>query len=88
MAQNNSVFFFRKFQTTVVEGQTQELTQTCNKSEITVFYMEKKQQIYWESLQVFDPHISGIVRFVVYGVAKLVLVSVVVEADNFPAPAL
>ena len=44
MAQNNSVFFFRKFQTTVVEGQTQELTQTCNKSEITVFYMEKNSK--------------------------------------------
>ena len=32
--------------------------------------------------QVLDPHISAVVRLAVDGVAKLVLVSVVVEADN------
>ena len=36
----------------------------------------------------FDPHISAIVRFVVDGFADLVFVSVVVEADDSPAPTL
>ena len=42
---------------------------------------------YWESPQV-DPHISAIVRFVVDGIAKLICVSVVVEAVDSPAPNL
>ena len=42
----------------------------------------KKQQIYFEFLQVFYPHISAMVRFVVDGVTKLVFVSVTVEADG------
>ena len=36
------------------------------------------------SIQVFYPHISVIIRFVVDGVAKPVFVSVVVEADDSP----
>ena len=48
----------------------------------------KKQQIYWESPQVFDPHIPAIFLFVVDGVAKLVFVSVAVVADDLPVPNL
>ena len=36
----------------------------------------------------FDPHVSSIVRFVVYRVAKLVLFVSVTEADDSPAPTL
>ena len=36
----------------------------------------------------FDPHVSSIVRFVVYRVAKLVLFVSVAEADDSPAPTL
>ena len=43
---------------------------------------------YGESPQVFDPHISAIVCFVVDGVTKLIFVSVVVEVDDSPAPTL
>ena len=42
----------------------------------------------WESPQVFDPLISSIAPFVVDSVAKLVFGSVVVDADNSPAPTL
>ena len=49
---------------------------------------EKKLQIWWGSPQVFDPHISTTVRFVVDGVAKLVFVSVVAEADDSLTPTL
>ena len=48
----------------------------------------KKHQIYWESPQIFDPHISAIARFVIDGVAKLVFVSVVAKADDSPAQTL
>ena len=40
------------------------------------------------SPQVFHPHISAIFDLVVDGVAELVFVSVVVEADDSPAPTL
>ena len=59
-----------------------------NKSEISGLYMKKKTQIYGESPQVFDPHISEIDRFVVDGATKLVFVSYVVEADDSPVPTL
>ena len=36
----------------------------------------------------FDPHVSSIVRFVVYRIAKLVLFVSVAEADDSPAPTL
>ena len=39
-------------------------------------------------LQVFDPRISEIDRFVVDGVTKLVFVSYVVEPDDSPVPTL
>ena len=42
----------------------------------------------WESPQVFDLLISSIAPFVVDSVAKLVFGSVVVDADNSPAPTL
>ena len=41
--------------------------------------MEKNSKL--TRSQVFDPRISAIVRFVVDGVAKLVFVSVAVEAE-------
>ena len=58
-----------------------------NKSEITGFTW-KKWQTYWESSENFDPHIYAIARFVADGVAILVFVSVVVEADDSPASIL
>ena len=51
-------------------------------------FIWKKQKIYWESPQVFDPHISAIVRFVVDGFAKLIFASVVVEVVDSHAPTL
>ena len=48
----------------------------------------EKQQIYWESLQAFNPHISAIVCFMVDGVAKLIFVSAVAKAEDSPAPSL
>ena len=48
----------------------------------------KKWQIYWESLPFLDLHISAIARLVVDGVAKPVVVSVVVEADDSHASTL
>ena len=48
----------------------------------------KKWQVYWEFPQVFDPHVSAIIRFVVDGAAKLVLVSVAVETNDSPEPTL
>ena len=50
--------------------------------------MKKKTQIFGESPQVFDPHISEIDHFVVDGATKLVFVSYVVEADDSPVPTL
>ena len=44
--------------------------------------------MYYESPDVFGPHIPAIVRFVVEGAAKPVFVSVVLEADDSPAPVL
>ena len=38
--------------------------------------------------KAFDPHISPTVPFVIHGVAKLIFVSVVVEADDLLAPTL
>ena len=40
------------------------------------------------SPQVFDPHISAIVRFVVDGVTNLVFASLVVKGDDSPVPTL
>ena len=48
----------------------------------------EKQQIYWESLQAFNPHISAIVCFMVDGVAKLIFVSVAEEPEDSPALSL
>ena len=48
----------------------------------------KKQQIYWKSPQIFDPHISTIFHFVVDDVWKIVFVSVIVGEDDSPAPTL
>ena len=71
---------------TVVEDQTSDMNRvTILKS---LGFTWKKQQIYWESPQVFDADISAFVRFVVDDVAKLVFVSVVIEAEDSPAPAL
>ena len=44
--------------------------------------------MYWEFPQVFAPHISAIACFVVGGVAELVFLSTVIEADDSPAPTL
>ena len=89
MAQNNSVFVFvRK---TLSNSRRRpnsriDMNQVTNlKSRIFIW---KKYKIYWESPQVFDLHISAIVRFVVDGFAKLVFVSVALEADDSPAPTL
>ena len=60
---------------------------TWKKEKNTRFYM-KKEQIYWESSEDFATLIFAIIYFVVDGVAKLVFVSVVVKADNSPAPTL
>ena len=49
--------------------------------------MKQKNKLLGVS-QVFDPHISAIFRFVVDCVAKLVLVSIVAEADDSPTPTL
>ena len=55
-----------------------------NKSEISGFYKEKNSKFTGS----FNPHISATVCFVVDGVAKLVFVSIVIEADYSPAPTL
>ena len=47
-----------------------------------------KKGNYRESPQVFDPHISEIVLFLVDVVGKLVFVSVAIEADDSDAPIL
>ena len=88
MAQNNLVFGFVWKTFNGSRGRRNlriEMNQVTNlKSE---FYMEVHTN-YWESPQVFDPYISAIVRFVVDGIAELVYVSGVVEADDLPAPTL
>ena len=48
----------------------------------------EKQEIYWESPQVFHPHISAIFCFVINGFSKLIFVSVVAEVVDSPAPNL
>ena len=70
------IFFLRKLKWLKI---TQFLFLRIKKSEITGFYMEKNSKL--TRSQVFDPRISAIVRFVVDGVAKLVFVSVAVEAE-------
>ena len=71
-----------------MEDQTGELSWTKLQMWHEWVLNGRKQQIYWESSDVFGSHIPAIVRFVVDGVAKPVFVSVVLEADDSPAPVL
>ena len=83
MAQNNSVFDFVWKTSNDSRGRP---NLRINMNEVTDLkswgFTRKMQQIYFDFLQVFYPPISAIVRFVVDGVARLVFVSVVVEADG------
>ena len=82
---------------TVFVGKTS--SDSCGRSGLRIYMKQvtnlkslgftwKKQQIYWESPQVYDANISAMVLFVVDGVAKLTFVSVFVEAEDSPASAL
>ena len=64
-----------------------KITQLFFPCKMTGFYMEKTANLLWVSTS-FLSRISAIIRFVVNGVAKLVFVSVAVEADGSPAPTL
>ena len=89
MAQNNSIFVFVQKTSNYSLGRPHlriDMNQVTNLK--TLGFTWKIKQIYWKSQQVFYPHISAIFRFVVDGAAKLVFVSVVVEADDSPAPNL
>ena len=79
MAQNTSVFVFLR----------KTSNDSCVRPNLRIDMNQVTNlQICWDSPQVFDPHISAIVRFVVDGVAKGVFLSVVVEADDSSAPTL
>ena len=88
MAQNNSVFVFVEKNSNDCHGRP---NLSINMNQVTnlksLGFTWKKQQIYWESPQVFDPHISATVHFVVEDAAKLAFVSTV-EADDSSAPTL
>ena len=89
MAQINSDFVFVRKTSSDSRGRPSlriDMEQVTNLKSFGFTW--KKQQIYWESPQVFDAHISTIVRFAVNGVAELIFVSVVVEAEDSSAPTL
>ena len=89
MAQINSVFPFLRKTSSDSRGRPSlriDMKQVTYLKSLSFIW--KKQKIYWESPQVFDPHISGIVGFVVDGFAKLIFASVVVEVVDSHAPNL
>ena len=89
MAQNNSVIVFVRKTSNDSLGRPNlkiDTNQVTNLKSLG-FYMKKKQ-IYLESPEIFDPHISAVVRIVVDSVAKLIFVSIVVKTDDLPASTL
>ena len=89
MGQNNSAFIFFRKTSSKSRGRPNlraDMSQVTNLKSLRFTW--KKKQIYWESPQVFYPHISAIFHFVVGGVVKVIFVSVVVEADDSPASTL
>ena len=89
MAQNNSVFVFvRKTSSDSRERPNLRISMKQVTNLKPLGFTWEKYQIYWESPEVFDPHVSAIARFVVHNVANLVFVSVVLEADDSLAPTL
>ena len=88
MGQNNSVFVFVRKTWKYSHRRPNliiDMNQVTNLKSLGFTW--EKWQIYRESPQVFDPHISAIVRFVSDCVAKLLYVPVLVE-DYLPAPTL
>ena len=78
MAQNKSVFIFVG---KTSNGSRGRLDLRIDMNQITNL---KLLGFTWKMLQGFDPHIFANARFVVGGVAKLVSVSIAVEADDSP----
>ena len=90
MAQNNAGFLFVQKTSNDSCGRPNlriDMNQATNLKSLG-FTWRKVADLLVISTEVFNPHISVIVRFVVNGVAKLLFESVLVEADDSPSPTL